>query len=74
MLPIHSDAQKRGEIKAIFIHMDKDQSGFLTPDEIRQGVAERNVDISVEELNRRIAAADLDGDGRINYREFLVMF
>ena len=51
--------------------MDKDGSGHLSPDEIKAGFANLDINISDSELSEVINDADKDGDGKISYKEFL---
>ena len=52
---------------------DKDGNGFISADELRfvkNGLGENLTD---EEINEMIREADIDGDGQINYEEFVKM-
>ena len=51
--------------------MDKDGSGQLTPAEVKAGFEKLGIDISDSELTDTIGNADVDGDGKISYQEFL---
>ena len=49
--------------------MDKDNDGFITADDLKQGImqsAEKNIQNLVQE-------ADVDGDGQISYYEFCLV-
>ena len=49
--------------------MDKDNDGFITADELKQGIIEtieKKIDYLVQE-------ADVDGDGQISYYEFCLV-
>ena len=55
----------------VFKEMDKDGSGQLTPAEVKAGFEKLGIDISDSELTDTIGNADVDGDGKISYQEFL---
>ena len=49
--------------------MDKDKDGFITADELKQGIME-----TVEKkINYLVQEADVDGDGQISYYEFCLV-
>ncbi|XP_078613325.1 neo-calmodulin-like [Branchiostoma floridae x Branchiostoma japonicum] len=59
------------EIKPyIFKQFDKDGSGYITRDELRQGMAAEGREVSDEELDLALKEMDTDEDGKINYEEF----
>nr|XP_009398372.1 PREDICTED: calmodulin isoform X1 [Musa acuminata subsp. malaccensis] len=64
------------ELKEAFKVFDKDQNGFISATELLQL---RNVMINLgekltdEEVDQMIREADLDGDGQVNYEEFVRM-
>ena len=51
--------------------LDKDKSGKITKDEIKNSLKLDNVD--EDTLNELIKKFDLNGDGMIDYNEFLNM-
>ncbi|KAI4336738.1 hypothetical protein L6164_015228 [Bauhinia variegata] len=55
-----------------FRYFDKDDSGFITRDELRQAMTEYGMgdDATIDEV---INDVDTDRDGRINYEEFVAM-
>ena len=56
---------------AIFRGSDKDKSGYLTHDEIQELMIDNNNILSVTEIETFIKKLDIDGDGRVNFEEFL---
>ncbi len=58
-------------LKAMFKAMDKDGSGTITVEEMRDGLRKKDALIPEAELGRIMAMADVNGDGTIDYEEFL---
>jgi Ca2+-binding EF-hand superfamily protein len=52
-----------------FASFDTNKDGFLTPQELKAGVAKLG-DVSDADVEAAIKEADKDGDGRINFSEF----
>ena len=61
------------EYMEAFHRIDKDGSGSLSPDELREVMHELGEDMNEKELEEMIAEADHDGDGEIDYDEFTGM-
>ena len=54
------------EINNVFHQLDRDGNGFISADELKQGMM-----ASLEKkIQKLIDEADVDGDGQINYLEF----
>lgn len=75
---INSESWKGGELAftrqrlaATFAFYDTDRSGYLEKDEILQALQQANFVISEENFNSLIASIDTDGDGRIDFEEFV---
>ncbi|KAF2287792.1 hypothetical protein GH714_002992 [Hevea brasiliensis] len=66
-----SDADE--ELKEAFKVFDKDQDGYISPDELRHVMINLGEKLTDEELEQMIKEADLDGDGQVNYEEFVRM-
>ncbi|KAK1372829.1 Calcium-dependent protein kinase 17 [Heracleum sosnowskyi] len=58
-------------LKQMFKSMDADNSGTITLEELKQGLAQQGTKLSEYEATQLIEAADADGDGTINYDEFI---
>ncbi|XP_042400122.1 calmodulin-like isoform X2 [Zingiber officinale] len=64
-----SDSEE--ELKEAFKVFDKDQNGFISKNEnVMMSLGEKLTD---EEVDQMIKEADLDGDGQVNYEEFVKM-
>ncbi|EPS61190.1 hypothetical protein M569_13611 [Genlisea aurea] len=59
------------ELKEAFKVFDKDQNGFISPNELRQVMISLGEKLSDEEVEQMIKEADLDGDGLVNYDDFV---
>ena len=60
-------------IKRMFQGFDKDSDGYITVDELRQGLRELNEATTEADVAKFVAAADKDGDGRVSCEEFAKM-
>lgn len=58
-------------LKELFGAMDADGSGTITIDELREGLKKKGTKIPESELQRIMENADVNGDGTIDYEEFL---
>jgi len=56
-----------------FKEFDTDGSGAVSPDEIRAAFKKLGSRMSEEKVNELIAKVDINGDGNINYEEFIQM-
>ncbi|KAF9607026.1 hypothetical protein IFM89_030799 [Coptis chinensis] len=61
------------ELKEAFRVFDKDQNGFISANELRHVMISLGESLTDEEANQMIKEADLDGDGQVNYEEFVRM-
>lgn len=56
-----------------FRTFDKDGSGALSPNELKQALLEvQGIDFNERDMETLIKRIDVDGDGEINYSEFLM--
>jgi calcium-dependent protein kinase len=69
---IHLNKLEREEhVMAAFRYFDRDESGYITVDELQQACAEHNMtDVFLEDIIREV---DQDNDGMIDYDEFVAM-
>ncbi|XP_004302046.1 PREDICTED: calmodulin-like protein 11 [Fragaria vesca subsp. vesca] len=61
------------ELKEAFKVFDKDQDGYISPNELRNVMINLGERLTDEEAEQMIREADLDGDGLVNYEEFVTM-
>ncbi|KAH7427567.1 hypothetical protein KP509_10G049500 [Ceratopteris richardii] len=58
-------------LKEMFKSMDTDNSGTLTYDELKVGLAKQGAKLTEHEVRQLMEAADVDGNGSIDYTEFI---
>ncbi|KAI8988117.1 hypothetical protein BDF20DRAFT_853918 [Mycotypha africana] len=61
------------EIKETFRVFDNDGNGYISETELRHIMASVGEKLSQNELDAMLREADVDGDGQINYEEFVKM-
>ena len=61
------------ELLEAFRVFDQDGDGFISAEELRYLMCNLGEKLSQEEVNEMIAEADTDGDGQVDYREFVAM-
>lgn len=67
------DTDSAEEIKEAFKVFDKDGNGFISAAELRHIMTNLGEKLTDEEVDEMIREADVDGDGQINYEEFVDM-
>ncbi|CAD6236292.1 unnamed protein product [Miscanthus lutarioriparius] len=65
------DTESEEELREAFRVFDKDQNGFISAVELRHVMTNLGEKLSDEEVSEMIREADVDGDGNINYDEFV---
>ncbi|KAL1829828.1 hypothetical protein ACET3Z_008240 [Daucus carota] len=58
-------------LKSMFANMDTDKSGTITYEELKSGLARLGSKLSEVEVQQLMDAADVDGNGTIDYLEFI---
>ncbi|CAM8963640.1 unnamed protein product [Rhodiola kirilowii] len=65
------DTDSEEELKEAFRVFDKDQNGFISAAELRHVMTNLGEKLTDEEVDEMIREADVDGDGQINFEEFV---
>lgn len=61
------------ELREAFKVFDKDQNGYISAAELRHVMINLGEKLTEEEVEMMIKEADTDGDGQVNYEEFVKM-
>ena len=67
------DTDNEQDIVEAFKVFDKDGNGFISAAELRHVMTNLGEKLTDEECDEMIREADIDGDGQINYEEFVKM-
>ncbi|GAA5965541.1 hypothetical protein JCM8115_001565 [Rhodotorula mucilaginosa] len=67
------DSDSEEEVREAFKVFDKDGNGFISAAELRHVMTNLGEKLSDAEVDEMIREADTDGDGQINYDEFVKM-
>ena len=74
LMALHTNQEMtEDEMREAFRVFDKDERGNIPEAEIRNVLAALGEDITEEEIEELILEGDADGDGCINYGEFITM-
>ncbi|RUS78137.1 hypothetical protein EGW08_014110 [Elysia chlorotica] len=68
-----TDGDEDEEIREAFRVFDKDGNGFISKFELRQVMSNLGEKLTDAEIDEMIREADMDGDGQVNYDEFVKM-
>ena len=73
ILSFHQRFDEMDRLRKIFIALDKSNDGMLTMEEIHEGLVQvmGNVKGNMREFQELMLEVDQDGDGLIDYSEFL---
>ncbi|XP_073047600.1 uncharacterized protein [Primulina eburnea] len=61
------------DLREAFDLFDQDRNGYISADELQQVMLRFGEALTDEEIVEMIREADLDGDGQVNYDEFVKM-
>merc|ERR1712025_885172 len=67
------DTDSEEEILEAFKVFDKDGNCFISAAELRHVMTNLGEKLTDEEVDEMIREADIDGDGQVNYEEFVTM-
>ncbi|KZV55146.1 calmodulin 1 [Dorcoceras hygrometricum] len=65
------DANSVEDLKEAFQVFDKDRNGFISAAELHHVMTNLGKKLTADGVNEMIREADVDGDGQINYEEFV---
>jgi len=69
----HGEKDQNEELTEAFKIFDKDGNGLISRDELEQVMRSLGERLTTEEVVEMINEADIDGDGQIDYKEFVNM-
>eukprot|EP00357_Protocruzia_adherens_P006319 CAMPEP_0114990346 /NCGR_PEP_ID=MMETSP0216-20121206/10739_1 /TAXON_ID=223996 /ORGANISM="Protocruzia adherens, Strain Boccale" /LENGTH=483 /DNA_ID=CAMNT_0002353499 /DNA_START=1089 /DNA_END=2540 /DNA_ORIENTATION=- len=58
-------------LKQAFMEIDKDNTGMITFDELEDAMKAQNLQLAQDEIHKIIEKVDYQGNGKINYTEFI---
>jgi len=67
------DTDSEQELREAFRVFDRDGNGFISAGELRHVMTNLGEKLTDDEVDEMIREADLDGDGLVNYEEFVTM-
>ncbi|PAA62325.1 hypothetical protein BOX15_Mlig020900g2 [Macrostomum lignano] len=67
------DTDTEAELKEAFRVFDKDGNGFISPAELKAVMCNLGEKLTDEEVEEMIKEADMNGDGEIDFQEFMAM-
>jgi len=67
------DVDAEDEMLEAFKVFDSDGNGMISSEELRQIMHNLGEKLTTEEVDEMVREADIDGDGQINYEEFVRM-
>ena len=73
MMKIMKGYDTEEELLESFKVLDRDGNGYVTAHELRNVMTNLCKETSTEEIEEMINEADIDGDGQIDYQEFVKM-
>ena len=66
--------ERKEEIREAFEVFDRDQSGAISKSELRQVMLALGEKLTDDEISMMLKEADVDGDGQIDFEEFVQTF
>ncbi|XP_052767660.1 calmodulin-like [Mya arenaria] len=68
-----NDMDGEEELREAFKTFDRDGNGYISAAELRHVMTNLGEKLTDEEVDEMIREADIDGDGQVNYDEFVTM-
>ena len=69
---LEADEEER-ELRSAFTVFDKDGNGFISKEELKQVMKNLGERLTNEEIDQMVKEADDNGDGMVDYKEFVKM-
>ena len=67
------DGDQKEELLEAFKVFDTNNDGFISPEELRHVMANLGENLKDDEIDEMIKEADKNGDGKVDYDEFVTM-
>ena len=64
---------KENHLRTAFAYFDKDNSGTITREELRQCLCSEDFTLTEDQINGLLSGVDSNNDGQIDYLEFIAM-
>ena len=64
---------QENHLRSAFTYFDKDNSGTIEKDELRQCLQSDDFTLTDEQVNQLLGGVDANNDGQIDYQEFITM-
>ena len=61
------------EIETTFRYFDRDGNGFISKAELKHGLINLGEKVTDEDVDYLVRGWDIDGEGRVNYEEYVKM-
>ena len=61
------------DLRKAFNHFDTDHDGFISSKELKKAMKKNKMALTKAEINVMMREADMDGDGRVSFEEFVSM-
>ncbi|XP_046330583.2 calmodulin-like [Haliotis rufescens] len=71
---IAEEKRSHGEMRRAFDQIDKDGNGLLDADELKDVLTRCGRSLSMKEVKSLIAKVDVNGDGKLDFNEFVSLF
>ncbi len=68
-----NDRDNEEDMMNVFRVFDKDGNGYITAAELKQAMESLDEVVTDEDIEDMIREADTNGDGNVNYEEFIKM-
>ena len=64
---------QESHLRGAFAYFDKDNSGSISKEELRQCLQSDDFTLTEEQIDELLAGVDANNDGEVDYQEFLEM-